>query len=202
MDERYTDIQRAVEALRRGDVVAIPTDTVYGLAASLESAAAIEKLFEIKGREATKAIPVLVDGRQSLSTFALDVPSAAKRLADAFWPGALTIVLQASSRVPASIHRGAATVGLRMPDSDIALSIIATCGGGLAVTSANLSGEPEARSALEVRETLGDRIGAIVDGGSAPGGKPSTVVDLTGIEPRILRQGLIPEDDIRKVVAE
>ena len=194
-------IEEAVAALHNGQVIAIPTDTVYGLAASLEHPAAIEALFAIKGRAATKAIPVLVDDVARVQEYALDVPPGALELAAAFWPGAMTRVVQASGNVPHAIHQGSGTVGLRMPDSDIALAVISAAGGGLAVTSANLSGEPEARSAGEVYAALGDRVGVVVDGGPSPGGKPSTVVDLTGRAIRILRQGAITEDEIRRVIS-
>lgn len=194
-------IQQAVEALGAGAVVAIPTDTVYGLAASLDHPVAMEAIYAIKGRDAGKALPLLVDGYERIKTYALDIPDSAAVLARAFWPGALTLVVRASMVVPYAVHRGAATVGLRMPDNAAALAVIAGCGGGLAVTSANLSGRSEAKSAAEVRRTLGDDVGFILDGGPAEGGIPSTVVDLTGPELRILRQGAITRDDLDRALA-
>ena len=195
------DVQRAVEVLRAGGLVAIPTDTVYGLAASLHSPEAIEAIYAVKGRESAKALPILVDGMGRIETYAEDAPKSALLLAEAFWPGALTIVVRASDQVPHGIHRGANTVGLRMPDNPLALQVISAAGGGLAVTSANLSGAAEALTAAEVRCALGDRVGAIVDGGRARGGSPSTVVDLTGRELRILRQGTITLDQLRQALS-
>jgi L-threonylcarbamoyladenylate synthase len=130
----------------------------------------------------------------------VNVPERAIVLAKAFWPGALTIVLDASPDVPEGVHRGAGTVGLRVPDSEIARAIIRAAGGGLAVTSANLSGRTEAKRAEEVRNALGDRLAMVVDGGPSSGGVPSTVVDLTGAELKILRAGAITPDDLDRAL--
>lgn len=194
-------IAKAVAALADGGIVAIPTDTVYGLAASLDHPEAIEAIYAAKGRDAGKALPVLVDNHQRISIYATGDTRRAQLLARSFWPGALTIVVPASDAVPYGIHRGANTVGLRMPDSEIALAVISACGGGLAVTSANLSGRSEARTAEEVEATLGDRVRVVVDGGPARDGIPSTVVDLTGGDLRILRQGAITRDDLERALA-
>lgn len=194
-------IRQAADLLGAGKVIAIPTDTVYGLAASLEHPEAIEEIYAIKGRDAGKALPVLLDDPERIERWAIDVPESALRLAQAFWPGALTIVVKASPAVPCGIHRGAGTVGLRVPDSAIARAVITAAGGGLAVTSANLSGRSEARSAAEVRQSLGDRIALVIDGGPSPDGVPSTVVDLTGAEIRILRQGAISSADLERALS-
>jgi L-threonylcarbamoyladenylate synthase len=195
-----TLIQRAAALLNEGKVIAIPTDTVYGLAASLHHPAALEEIYAIKGREAGKALPVLLDGPDAIDRWAVNVPERAIVLAKAFWPGALTIVLDASPDVPEGVHRGAGTVGLRVPDSEIARAIIRAAGGGLAVTSANLSGRTEAKRAEEVRNALGDRLAMVVDGGPSSGGVPSTVVDLTGAELKILRAGAITPDDLDRAL--
>jgi L-threonylcarbamoyladenylate synthase len=185
------DIARAVELLRAGGVVAIPTDTVYGIAASLEYPQAVERLFTIKGRAGTKAIPVLVSDRAQLERFAASLSESARLLADEFWPGGLTIVVRAADGVPESVLRGGDTVGLRMPACRDALEVIAGAGGALAVTSANRSGDREARSADEVRAKLGERVDFIVDGGRTPDDRPSTVVEISGERARILRAGAI-----------
>ena len=174
------DIEKALDALQRGEIVAMPTDTVYGIAASLARPDAIEAIYRAKGRDADKALPVLVDSRDQILRFAAGDTARAEMLARSFWPGALTIVVVANEALPWGIHRGAGTVGLRMPANDIALGLITAAGGALAVTSANLSGRPEARSAEAVRDTLGESLGYIIDGGHITGGMPSTVVDLTG----------------------
>lgn len=193
-------IRQAAVLLGEGKVIAIPTDTVYGLAASLEHPQALEEIYAIKGRDAGKALPVLLDSLEQIDRWAMDVPESALRLAQAFWPGALTIVVKASPAVPEGIHRGAGTVGLRVPDSAIARAVIAAAGGGLAVTSANLSGRSEARSAADVRDSLGDRLAMVIDGGPSSDGVPSTVVDLTGADIRILRQGAISSADLERAL--
>lgn len=201
MDSKHAElIRQAAAHLDAGRVIAIPTDTVYGLAASLEHPQSLDEIYAIKGRDAGKALPVLLDGPESIDRWAVDVPESARRLAEKFWPGALTIVVKASPEVPFGVHRGAGTVGLRVPDSDIARAVIAGAGGGLAVTSANLSGRSEARSAAEVRGSLGDRLAMVIDGGPSPDGVPSTVVDLTGPDIRILRQGAISSDDLMRAI--
>ncbi len=185
------DINRAVALLRRGGVVAIPTDTVYGLAASLDHPLAVERLFSIKGRSGTKAIPVLISDIDAFARMARTLTPAARRLAALYWPGALTIVVSASDAVPESVRRDGSTVGLRMPASADALAIIAAAGGALAVTSANRSGGTEARSADEVRIKLGNRVDFVVDGGATDETSPSTVVDAASEHVRVLRQGAI-----------
>lgn len=194
------DIERAVETLQRGGLAVIPTDTVYGIAAALNHPAAIERIYEIKGRDRLKAIPVLVSDPGDVASLSRRLSQDAEQLARHFWPGALTIVVEASNRMPPEALSGGTTVGLRMPDNEIALEIIRRCGGALAVTSANPSGEREARTAGEARDSLGDLIDFVVDGGTAPGGVPSTVVDTT-VEPlRILRIGAITQDELQAVL--
>jgi L-threonylcarbamoyladenylate synthase len=185
------DIARAVDVLKRGGVVAIPTDTVYGLAASVDHPLAVERLFSIKGRSGTKAIPVLISDVDALERLTTELTPSARRLAEANWPGALTIVVEASDDVPEAVRRDGATVGVRMPDSADALAIIAAAGGALAVTSANRSGGAEARSADEVRIKLGNRVDFIVDGGPSGASAPSTVVDATRDDIRVLRHGAV-----------
>ena len=185
------EIARAVELLRRGGVVAIPTDTVYGLAASIDHSLAVERLFSIKGRSGTKAIPILISDLDALERLTDELTPAARRLAESYWPGALTIVVQATEAVPETVRRDGSTVGVRMPANADALAIIAGAGGALAVTSANRSGGAEARSADEVRIKLGNRVDFIVDGGATPSSSPSTVVDATGEQIRVLRHGAV-----------
>lgn len=197
----HHEINEALSALHRGEIIAIPTDTVYGIAASLDKPDAIEAIYAAKGRDADKALPVLVDSHEQIRRFSTGDVSRAETLAQAFWPGALTIVVAADCTVPWGIHRGAGTVGLRMPDNPLALELITAAGGALAVTSANLSGRPEARSAAAVRESLGEVVAYVLDGGAISGGMPSTVVDLTGQEPRILRQGAITLEDLQRALA-
>lgn len=195
-------IARAVAILREGGVVAIPTDTVYGIAASIEHPAAIERIFAIKGRAGTKALPVLISDRAQLDRFGVAISADARALAERFWPGALTLVVRAAAWAPDVLLRGGTTVGLRMPASDDALAIIAGAGGALAVTSANRSGDREARSADEVERALGDRLDAVVDGGPSPGAAASTVVDASVAPPRILRAGALDAAQLRALCAD
>jgi len=184
-------IDGAVAALRRGGVIAIPTDTVYGLAAALDRRDALRRIYAIKGRSGDKALPILVAGPEELSRFSREVSPAVRALADAFWPGALTIVVPATADVPSEVTRGGDTVGLRMPDHPLAL----------AVTSANRSGGLEARTAEEVHERLGNRVAFVVDGGRSGDGPASTVVDATVVPFRILRLGAIGQDDIQRALS-
>ncbi len=195
-------VERAVEVLRAGGVVAIPTDTVYGLAASLARPDALARIYAIKGRSGDKALPILISDMGQLERLASSIPPVALALARAFWPGALTIVVPASEATPDEVTRGAPTVGLRMPANEIALAVIRAAGGALAVTSANRSGGPEARTAAEVVERLGSRVAFVVDGGRSGEAPASTVVDATRPDVRILRQGAISAARIRAALAK
>ncbi len=180
-------LDRALALIQQGQLVAFPTDTVYGLAALLTSPPAIDELFAVKGREATKAIAVLVGSPQALAAVAGELAPLPARLAQRFWPGPLTLVVPQRPGLPANLSP-LPTVGVRMPDHPVALALL-NAAGPLAVTSANRSGQPSPVTAQEVLEQLGGRIPLIIDGGRTPGGQPSTVVDCTGDQPVILRQG-------------
>lgn len=199
---RDEQIERAVDALRSGGVIAIPTDTVYGLAASLDRPDALERIYAIKGRSGDKALPILISDVEQVGRLAVHPSPAAIALATAFWPGALTIVVAASGVVPKEVTRGVPTVGLRMPANEIALAIIRAAGGALAVTSANRSGGPEARTANEVVERLRGRVAYVVDGGRTSAGPASTVVDTTGQRIRILRRGALSDARIHAALEE
>ena len=192
----------ALDALERGALVVIPTDTVYGLAARLDRPEALERLYTAKGREAGKAIPVLIADADRLSTLTTDLPDGAEEFAARFWPGPLTIVLPRAATIPDLVTAGGATVGVRMPAHPIALEIIAGCGGALAVTSANRSGEPSLREANAVADALGEAVEIIVDSGPTPGGVASTVIALTDAGPIILREGPIAESALRAAWGE
>jgi L-threonylcarbamoyladenylate synthase len=195
---RPEDIARAIQILREGGVIALPTDTVYGIAASLDHPAAIERLFTIKGRAGTKAIPVLVSDAAAVRRLSTGISDEAERLVNAFWPGGLTVVVDAGPDIPDEVLRDGTTVGLRMPDNADALAVIAGAGGALAVTSANRSGDADAHSAAEVRAALGDRIDFVLDGGPSSNGPASTVIDATQQPVRVLRVGAI---DVGRVLA-
>lgn len=190
--------RRAIEALARGELVAFPTDTVYGLGVDAFNDQAVRKLYLAKGRSHEKAIPVLVANLEQFVDVVDRTTLPAMRLVEKFWPGPLTIVLgQAPDLASAiSIH---GTVGVRIPDHPIAQELILQA-GPLAVTSANRSGDPEACTAEEIESLMGAQVHLIVDGGRTPGGQPSTVVDCTKDPPKMLRVGPISEEEIRVVL--
>ncbi|MEX1169155.1 MAG: L-threonylcarbamoyladenylate synthase [Chloroflexota bacterium] len=182
----------AVEVLRAGGVVALPTDTVYGICVALDTPGGIERLFDIKRRPPDKGIMLLLDGADQAPQIGVMTP-AAEALASACWPGGLTVVVpqRADLPLPAALTAGTPTIGLRVPDHG-APRALARAVGPLPTTSANVSGLPEARDAEEIRDQLGGVLDLILDGGAAHGGPASTVVDCTGPLPRILRIGEVP----------
>src|SRR5512138_1024273 len=191
-------LERAIAVLQSGGLVAIPTDTVYGVAALVSSAQAIERIYQVKERSESKAIAVLIGEITQLSQVAASQPEAARRLAERFWPGALTLVVPRHPTLPENLSPRP-TIGVRMPDHAFTRRLLALT-GPLATSSANLSGGPNPRSAQEVLAQLEGRIELVLDGGDAPGGVPSTVVDCTGETPVILRQGAIEAEKLWQVL--
>jgi L-threonylcarbamoyladenylate synthase len=181
----------AVEVLRRGGIVALPTDTVYGIAVVLDVPGGIERLFQLKQRQPERGIVLLLDAASQAGSIGV-MGAAASALADACWPGGLTVVVPQRPDVPfpAALTGGMPTIGLRVPDHDAPRALAAAV-GPLPTTSANVSGLPEARDAQEILAQLGDGVDLILDGGAARGGTPSTVVDCTGERPLVLRDGAI-----------
>ena len=190
------DFAVRVALLRAGELAAFPTDTVYGVGALVWDAAAVHKLYLAKLRPADKAIPVLLADPADLPLVARDLPPAASRLAAAFWPGPLTLVIPKAPGIPDEVTAGNDTLAVRVPDHDLARALIRAVGAPLAATSANLSGQPSPVTAGDVETQLAGRVAIILDGGPCPGGVPSTIVDLTGPEPRLLRPGPISLDEI------
>ncbi|MEO8437547.1 MAG: L-threonylcarbamoyladenylate synthase [Chloroflexota bacterium] len=190
----------AIAALRGGGIVALPTDTVYGIAVALETSGGIERLFRAKDRPPDRGIMLLLDDAAQAATIGVIGP-AATALAAVLWPGGLTIVVPQRPDVPlpAVLTGGAPTIGLRVPDH-AAPRALAAAVGPLPTTSANVSGRPEARDAAEILEQLRDAVDLILDGGPAHGGPPSTVVDCTGDVPVILRAGAIPVGTLAAVL--
>ena len=189
-------VARAAALLRAGELVAFPTDTVYGVGAIVWDATAVDKLYAAKLRALDKAIPVLLADPADIALVARDLPPAALRIAEHFWPGPLTLVVPRAECVPDEVTAGGDTVAVRVPDHDLARALIRAAGAPLATTSANLSGQPSPVTAQEVAAQLGERIGLILDGGRCPGGVPSTILDLTQPQPRILRPGPINLEQI------
>ena len=186
------DLARAVRSLKDGGVVAIPTDTLYGLAADVFNLTAIDRVFAIKGRDENQALPVLVNGWEQVETAAKDVPSQAKNLAERFWPGALTLVVLKSAGVPDRLTAGGPTVAVRMPDHPVPIALINGLGGPITGTSANISGGADPSSLAELTAQIGGRVDYIVTSGPAPKGTASTVVDITSGQPKLLREGAVP----------
>ena len=187
-------ISHAVDVLHQGGVVAFPTDTVYGLGALAFMPESIERLFAIKGRAHTKAIAVLIADAGELEKIAAQPDPAVDRLAERFCPGPLTMVIQRHPSLPDSFSSGP-TIGVRVPAHPVALDLLRAA-GPMGVTSANLSGESNASTAEEVLAQLDGRTHLVLDGGQAPGGVPSTVIDLTSHEPKILREGPVTREEI------
>jgi L-threonylcarbamoyladenylate synthase len=189
----------ALEILIGGGLVAFPTDTVYGLGTLAFNAKAVKKIYAAKERSPEKAIPVLLGEVKHLAKVSQAVPEMALKLAERFWPGPLTLIVPKHPRIPHAVS-STPTVGVRIPDHPVARALL-VLSGPLAVTSANLSGQPAPSTAQEVLEQLGGRIAAILDGGRTPGGLASTVVDCTGVEPVILREGPVTLKQIRDALA-
>lgn len=191
-------ISRALEVLDSGNLVAFPTDTVYGLAARINDTEGIVKLYQAKGRADTKAIAVLMHSINDLAHVAINISSTAQTLAGYFWPGPLTLILHRHPALP-EILSPTPTLGVRVPDHPDALALL-KASGPLAVTSANLSGQEDARTAQNVFDQLEGRLALILDGGRTPGGQASTVLNCLGPELEILRPGPLAMDDLMDVL--
>ncbi len=182
-------IKLARTLLREGEVIAFPTDTVYGVGANAFERFAVRQLFEVKQRPPDKAIPVFITQIDDLNQVARGVPNSAWRFLQHFWPGALTVVLPKAPHLPPDVTAGEETVAVRLPDHPLCHELVIKTGHPLAVTSANLSGRPAPTTAQEVAAQLRGRIPLILDGGPTPTSKPSSIVDLSVSPPRLLREG-------------
>lgn len=189
-----SEISRALEILRKGGIVAFPTDTVYGLGALAFDNAPIESIYTAKDRPLEKAIPILIGDLSDLDRIGSDIPEMALRFAERFWPGPLTCVIPKKSTLPPAIS-ATSTVAVRIPNHPDALALLRAA-GPMAVTSANISGAQNPLTAQDVYEQLQGRIPIILDGGKTPGGIPSTLVDCTGEKPVILREGPITLENL------
>ncbi len=194
------EIEQAVALLRAGDLIAFPTETVYGLGADAASPAAVEKIFAAKGRPADHPLIVHLPDASHLARWARDVPAEAGQLASAFWPGPLTLILKRQASVPDAVTGGQDTVGLRVPNHPLALELLAAFDGGVAAPSANRFGRISPTTAAHVREELGDRVPLVLDGGACAVGIESTILDLSRGTPVLLRPGAIGAADIARVI--
>lgn len=197
-----TDIHNAAALLRAGGVIAFPTETVYGLGADAENSAAVRRIFSIKGRPADHPLIVHLAESSMIDRWAQDVPDAALRLAEHFWPGPLTIVLRRSSRVSDLVTGGLDTVGIRAPAHSVAQSLLKAFGGGIAAPSANRFGRISPTCADHVREELGLAPDLILDGGYCQVGLESTIISLAGNRPVLLRPGGISFSELREIIGE
>ena len=202
MSDIEKQIKQAVNILKNGGVVAYPTDTVYGLGACMTDINAVDRIFQVKGRPKGMALPVLLSDLKQIEEIVAEFTPAAKRLADVFFPGALTIILPKSDYVPDNITGGGRTVAFRIPNHPVPLALVKGLGKPIVGTSANLSGHPSALTAAEAQNQIGDKIDMVIDGGKCPGGIESTVIDLSGEKPVIRRQGAISIEKLRKILPD
>lgn len=190
-------LERAISAIQHGGVIAFPTDTVYGVGASLAFPPALNRIFEIKGRDRRRTLPVLLASPGDLSRVTPAVDPDLLALARHFWPGPLTIAVPALDSLPAEVVAEDGTVGVRVPDHSVALTITFRCGGAIAATSANPSGQRPACRAEEIDAALAGRLDIVLDGGLAPCGLASTVIRLEGATISCIREGAIPAGKIQ-----
>jgi len=196
--EIQKQIDRGIAILKQGGVVAFPTDTVYGLGACADNQLAVARVYQVKERPGNMALPLLLSDTSQISEVAEPVPPIAWLLADRFLPGALTIVLSKSHSVLDIVTGGGNTVAVRIPAHPIPVALAKEL-GPIVGTSANLSGKPRALMADEVSRQFGNKIDLVIDGGRCPGGRESTIVDVTGEKPIILREGAISREELKKI---
>lgn len=184
-------LPRIAETITRGGVIAFRTDTFYGLGADPFNRSALQRIKQLKGREANKPILVVISDIDQIERLISERSRAFDLLAERFWPGALTLIGKAAPAVPDEVTAGTGTIGVRLPDDDNVRALVRACGGALTATSANPSGEAPAKNAEQVRKYFGGAIDLIVDGGEARTERPSTVIDVSGTEANLVREGVI-----------
>jgi L-threonylcarbamoyladenylate synthase len=197
--DRDRGVEAAIDAVKRGDLVVLPTDTVYGVGADAFKPWAVQALLDAKGRDRQMPPPVLIGTRATLDGLVFNLPAEASDLAEAFWPGALTIVVEHSPSLQWDLGEMEGTVAVRMPLHPVALEVLRET-GPMAVSSANKTGQPAAITAEEARAQLGFSVSVYLEAGVCPDRTPSTIVDVTGSVPRLLRVGAIPIEKLRDVV--
>ncbi|MFZ2448229.1 MAG: L-threonylcarbamoyladenylate synthase [Syntrophobacteraceae bacterium] len=194
-------LAEAASLLARGGVVIYPTETFYALGAVPLMGEALDRVFSVKGREAGKPLPLIGSGKEAVLNAVSGWPEAAEKLAGAFWPGPLTLVLPASSSLPSALHAGTGKVAIRVSSHPVAVLLAEGCGGLLVSTSANRSGEPPPSRPEEIHPDVLARADGFIDAGNLAGGFPSTIVDVAVFPPRLLRAGAVGWDEIRRVLA-
>lgn len=193
-------IHYAADLIRKGELVAIPTDTYYGIAADPFNLAAVDQIYRVKGRPETRALPILVNSSAQAMSLADDVPYSFHKLAAKFWPGPLTLLVKASAHVPLKVTAHTGHVAVRWPNSPVVSALIDALQGPVTGTSGNLSGMPACSTAMELLEQMGDRLPLILDAGETPGALASTIVKLEDGKWTIMREGMISEDLIAAVI--
>lgn len=201
MNALQAEIDEGIRVLKAGGVLAFPTDTVYGMGTDAFNASAVERLYRIKNRSPQQAFPVLISDISQLSTMSRNISGIAWFMARRFWPGGLTLVLPIAASVPAYLASGS-TIALRVPNHRVCLALLQLLGNPLIGTSANISGAPAALSADEVEQHMGAEVDFIIKGGDRPSATESTIVDVTGGAPVVLRPGIIPEYQIDRAHRE
>jgi L-threonylcarbamoyladenylate synthase len=190
----------AFDVIRTGGVIVYPTETLYGIGADATNAAAVRKVLQVKKRKDTKPILVIVHSVKMLRQLVAEIPASAERLMTEFWPGPLTLVFKASRELPEEVTQGSGTVGVRIPSNAFCLELLRRCNCPLTSTSANISGEPIHRTIGEIKKALDERIDLFIDAGVLPESKPSTVVSVVPENPKLIREGVISFESLRKVV--
>jgi L-threonylcarbamoyladenylate synthase len=204
LSQKDSSLDQVAEVISRGGIIALRTDTLYGLGADPFNREAARRVKQLKGREENKPILIVISDYDQLRRFIDDVSPAFELLAKHFWPGALTLIGRAGANIPEEITAGTNSLGVRLPDDDRVRAIVRSCGGALTATSANPANAAPARNAREVHEYFGDDIDLIIDDGEVESDLPSTVVDVSGAEPRLIREGVIGwatiQDEFRRSV--
>jgi len=195
-------LQEAAKWIRSGGLVALPTDTLYGLAADPFSPEAIARVFAVKGRSGDQALPLIAADAEQVSAHLGPLPPIARRLAEKFWPGPLTLLVAAPASLAREVSAGTGRVGVRVPAHDIARAICRGADRPVTATSANRSGQPATADPAEVERTLGDDVDLLIDAGPTPGGAPSTIVDVTAAVPQLVRAGAVPWEAVQACLAQ
>ncbi len=194
-------IEQAAERIRQGGLVAFPTDTLYALGADPFNAQAVQRVFRAKHRPPDMGLPLLLANSEMLQDTASEVPPLAIALAERFWPGSLTLIVPKAHTISSSVTGGHGTVAVRVPNHPLALSLIAAVGGPVTGTSANITGGPDPSTPDQVRKQLGVSCDMVLDGGEAALGVPSTIIDLSGDRPTLVRAGAVPWEEIESFIA-
>ncbi len=193
-------IGHAIRILKTGGIIAFPTETFYGLAADATNPEAVERIFRIKGRQFNNPVALIIGSEEHLDNLVEEIPDYGRLLIRAFWPGPLTLLFKSSAQIIPRLTAHSGKIGIRISSHPVAAALAIHLGGPITATSANLSGAPECCAAAEVLASLGDRVDLVIDGGATPGGKGSTLLDITADPPLCLREGTITRLNIREAL--